>query len=919
MQSKIIRIFISSTFREMINEREAIQRKVFLRLKNWARDYGIFLIPVDLRWGITDDDIKAGHLTRLCVDGVKACEPYFVCLLGNSYGTTDSKVLGVDSKGKSITQIEIETAISDTDSENRECRKFYFIDYSSYVEKSFIKKRKQKKLIKSIKEKGFIITPIAELRRLLDNISADIRDLIRKRHRELTARSLTEQSKMMFNNFLSSYYSSGAVSDVICGDVDLKPGKRLALDSPNGVTCDFYIYNYADHAMENKKFDIIVFHDFARSPYEKSKIGLNKHIIEAIKDELYVEYNEQLFDDSALFQFLSLAKSKGKSVGIFVNSLYLISKDEQARVAHTLSIDFDNLFVCLSETVTDNIGSFEKYRLPLLNNAAANRFIVNYLDFYFKNNNAGLTQKIIDALILENGNDVSMLFLMLEELTQKGCPTEEILSQIPSKAVLSNTEETIGYLLSNLPNADELMFSEALLASAEQYLTLNEAERLFEKEGFAIQKLYDCLDELVNLVLVADGKIYPKYFEFKSAIKKIVPDSRLESARRLLKEHFGSVAKNGKIKQEVKHAVEELFALYAAEGDSDTLIDLLFNANVFPIVVTESVSLFSDILRSGDKASEKIDLKIKELASCFRDDFEKLMIVFRFLRYCGKYELCREIINEIFVADKPPEIRFFLGYLYREEGDYSNSVKYLEPLYKELNEKHNALIMSDKKTTDNLLRTADILSYCYSKCFKFDAAEEIVNNIIRIRSYNAAEYEYDLPVSYNSLANIYFNRCEYEKAYELYVKAKNIRIRLWGNCNPRVAANINNCAECLMRSGKAGEALPLFVEAGEMFEMLLGKDHLYTVVCLENEYICRMENNGEIDLSALSELEKHLNKYGESEWMVALYYAYILFYKSGAKAKEYFSRISKVFDEQNGKDATIYYYYNKAREYLKNV
>ena len=52
---KTVRVFISSTFRDMQAERDHLVRFVFPRLRQHLLPRRIHLVDVDLRWGVTSE------------------------------------------------------------------------------------------------------------------------------------------------------------------------------------------------------------------------------------------------------------------------------------------------------------------------------------------------------------------------------------------------------------------------------------------------------------------------------------------------------------------------------------------------------------------------------------------------------------------------------------------------------------------------------------------------------------------------------------------------------------------------------------------------------------------------------------------------------------------------------------------------
>lgn len=84
---RTIRIFISSTFRDMQVERDHLVRFVFPELKEKCRKHRIHLIDVDLRWGVSEANVQDGKALDICLDEIDTCRPYFLGLLGQLYGS----------------------------------------------------------------------------------------------------------------------------------------------------------------------------------------------------------------------------------------------------------------------------------------------------------------------------------------------------------------------------------------------------------------------------------------------------------------------------------------------------------------------------------------------------------------------------------------------------------------------------------------------------------------------------------------------------------------------------------------------------------------------------------------------------------------------------------------------------------------
>src|SRR5665213_1841913 len=85
---KQIRVFISSTFRDMHAERDQLVTVVFPELRERLEQLGLEFFDVDLRWGVPAKDIngETANPWEYCRQWIDRVEPFFVCILGQRYG-----------------------------------------------------------------------------------------------------------------------------------------------------------------------------------------------------------------------------------------------------------------------------------------------------------------------------------------------------------------------------------------------------------------------------------------------------------------------------------------------------------------------------------------------------------------------------------------------------------------------------------------------------------------------------------------------------------------------------------------------------------------------------------------------------------------------------------------------------------------
>ena len=89
--SKTFRVFISSTFSDLKAERNALQERVFPRLRALCQQHEARFQPIDLRWGVSEEASLDQQAMAICLGEIARCQqtsprPNFIVLLGDRYG-----------------------------------------------------------------------------------------------------------------------------------------------------------------------------------------------------------------------------------------------------------------------------------------------------------------------------------------------------------------------------------------------------------------------------------------------------------------------------------------------------------------------------------------------------------------------------------------------------------------------------------------------------------------------------------------------------------------------------------------------------------------------------------------------------------------------------------------------------------------
>ena len=115
-------VFISSTFRDMQAERDALAQVVLPDVAAEAAKHQEDIDFIDLRWGVDTTELESEEGARkvlsVCLDEIEHARPYMIVLLGERYGWVPEKTLidqaaaekdyAADGDFKSVTALEIE-------------------------------------------------------------------------------------------------------------------------------------------------------------------------------------------------------------------------------------------------------------------------------------------------------------------------------------------------------------------------------------------------------------------------------------------------------------------------------------------------------------------------------------------------------------------------------------------------------------------------------------------------------------------------------------------------------------------------------------------------------------------------------------------------------------------------------------------
>ena len=90
-RSRTFRVFVSSTFEDLKEERNRLHETVYPRLRAFCQERGASFQAIDLRWGVSEEASFDQQTMKICLGEIDRClevtpRPNFLVLLGQRYG-----------------------------------------------------------------------------------------------------------------------------------------------------------------------------------------------------------------------------------------------------------------------------------------------------------------------------------------------------------------------------------------------------------------------------------------------------------------------------------------------------------------------------------------------------------------------------------------------------------------------------------------------------------------------------------------------------------------------------------------------------------------------------------------------------------------------------------------------------------------
>jgi len=509
-QSRTVRVFLSSTFRDFAEERDLLVRKIFPELRRKCRERQVELVDVDLRWGITEEEAQQGKVLPICLAEIDRSRPFFMGFIGDRYGWVPEKNqydlslimeqswLDEHRGGKSVTELEmLHGVLNNPAMEDRAF--FYFRDsaYSqakggAYLSEGPQEKAKLEALKDRIRQSGF---PVVENYRSPEELAELVRDdlwkLIDEAFPESEVPDALARERMRHEAFTASrlglYIGGESYFAKIDSAMPFEPRRPVLVTGDSGGGKSALLANWASRFSKNNPSAILLTHCLATGADAAQPVNMAVRILREISritgEELVLEG-----DPRKALHILApwLARAGTFAIqngGVFVLILDGLDKmDAQHDMGWWPSMLPEGVGLvasCLSGKVFDAISSrmdWEKLPVSPLKRKDCETFIASHLGKYRKSLTPELTSKVVshplsgNPLFLRTLLEELRVFGVHEELGPKldhylsSLTVDDLFERVLERVESDNSPESVRAVMEVLWAAKESFAEDELLA-----------------------------------------------------------------------------------------------------------------------------------------------------------------------------------------------------------------------------------------------------------------------------------------------------------------------------------------------------------------------------------------------------------------------------------------------------------------------
>lgn len=880
-ESRNIRVFISSTFNDMKNERDELVSKVFPLLRKKAQERQVSLTEIDLRWGITEKQSQESKVVQICLEEIDRSRPFFIGLLGGRYGWCPSdenvdwqKVIS-DSynyiiedlyNGLSMTELEIRHGIF-RNNEGQHAA-FYLRDMPLME----IEPR-QKELREMVSTQTmFPVHTYKSIKELADLVIKDFTELLDKYYPEEscnTWEALNAQHNSYLERSLRYYVPIPKIETAISLFYNKSNKKGLIITGDSGIGKSTILAKITTDLYANKDFDVLSFFP-ANSANGSSYNDMADWFCQGFESLYEFDYNRDTSHISEFQRAASVLKPNKKLILIIDGINQIVSSNDVKNDFVWWPVWDDNVYVVFSTPENTEIAQnlkrfgYDSLHIEQMNLDQRVQLSYNYLKRGF---NKSLSSEQLEYIGQANPllNNTLMFVSLLDELRKFGS-YEELTNELSLMTSFKTVIEFFEFVINKQRNlfSSKQQYESVLSAIAVSYKGLSE-NTLVSLTGISRLDLSIILGINELNLTMREGRITFTHDAFRSAVTNVLLND-VEKEKSIRRDIINYYNQDKKYQDESWKELANTILDNSIDND-ESLFELLFQ--YYNLEEYDNLFIHLSKMQTYNKYSSSG--KLNELGLYWT----KLISINPF-----RYDILSIIFNEMATTDSEAMLigaMFYIVIMTQSENiiNLSNFISIhlrspesskrllwalIKMLENENEESHEHLrnVAKQNVAAANMIQ-GDIISAMYQSLHSFigsvDMSDPSIANIgelllslyeksgnktylsfaqdihkevlaARIRKYDTEDHE-DVAVAYaNYAAALSDNNHEY--SLELQHKSLAIFERIKGHYHIDVAIQYHNIAQEIIENDtfKAAEYSEI---ALEIFQKLLGENAIETM------------------------------------------------------------------------------------------
>ena len=845
LEDRVIRIFISSTFSDMQEERDLLVTKIFPRLAKMAAQRDVTIVPLDLRWGVTEEAAMQGKVIETCLNEIIHSRPFFIGLIGNRYGSCLTMEESQKNKelfkqyewlakdmeeGLSVTEIEIQYGV---------LRYPELIDAFFYLKEAdecaSDNPEKLTKLKKAIREnKRYPVENYATVKDLANKIEEQFLKILDKHfpdrplsrlEKERLNQHIFMRSRMIAYIPLPEAYQ--ALDDFLQNDK-----QNFVVTGDSGMGKSALIANWLC-AKKNQTDLKIIYHFVGNGGLGGNYHTILQRLCDEIRDLYSLPQSDENKDDSKKLEdelkILFMDITGREPLLIALDGINQLSEIENAKQLLWLPMPPSNvkyLFSTLPDDRTMEVFKmrhYHVYTLMPLDMARRHLLVAAYLKEYGKELSKERVERIINDPQSEN---TLVLRSLLDELI--GFGSHEHL------------DERINYYL-EAQSIDD--FFQRMLQRIEEDLGEQTVRHILSLVAFSQYGLSESeIMEMTGLSAydwsVFHG-VFRNYFTTKFGLltfsHRYMAEACLvryaEKAQYARREIIAKFSR-----QDDSRAWEELAFQYCTLKDGDNLYALLLRMEVFDSLYRKDkyqLGIYWRLLRGIDERKYTPTAYLDQIMDDLdKDHFYNSLglffsdVVFDISVVPLFFDKCLSIREIAPYLDYSATVRAYnnIGRAYSIQGNYSKALEYYL----------KALAIGENKLGVGHYTTATVynnIGAAYSHIANYSKALEYFLKALNIGEMVFGTDHPSIALSYHNISSVYAHLGNYTKAFEYQLKALSIREKVFGLNHPDTALSYHQIGFFYSNEEKNySKALEYLFKALNIREMVFGTDHPDTAI-----------------------------------------------------------------------------------------